>query len=145
MSGPSIPYFPVNTLYEWTDFRGYGLRTATAYILVYDITSEESFQYIRSIREQIFESRPMHDVPMFVVGNKHDLSEDRGRPLREVSNLVKKHWKCGYIECSAKYNWHIVMLFKELMKGIDCIDHHTHKATSSRVQEALRRNRCVIL
>ena len=41
---PVIPYFPVNSLYEWTDYRGYGLRNATAYVLVYDITSEESYQ-----------------------------------------------------------------------------------------------------
>ena len=64
---PYIPYFPVSSLYEWTDFRGYGLRNATAYILVYDITSEDSFQYIKNIREQILESRDMHDVPIFVV------------------------------------------------------------------------------
>ncbi len=41
---PVIPYFPMNSIYEWTEYRGYGLRNATAYILVYDITSEESFQ-----------------------------------------------------------------------------------------------------
>ncbi|XP_076435015.1 ras-like protein family member 10B [Babylonia areolata] len=141
---PYIPYFPVSSLYEWTDFRGYGLRNATAYILVYDITSEDSFQYIKNIREQILESRDMHDVPIFVVGNKHDLAEERGVPRREVANLVKKQWKCGYIECSAKFNWHIMLLFKELMKNIDCID-YGHKPTSVRVQDALRRNRCLIL
>ncbi|KAL3857436.1 hypothetical protein ACJMK2_012107 [Sinanodonta woodiana] len=141
---PYIPYFPVNSLYEWTDFRGYGLRNATAYILVYDITSEESFQYIKNIRDQILESRDMHDIPLFVVGNKHDLSEERGISRREVASMVKKHWKCGYIECSAKCNWHVVLLFKELMKTIDHID-YGHKPTSVRVQDALRRNRCVIL
>lgn len=141
---PYIPYFPVNSLYEWTDFRGYGLRHATAYILVYDITSEESFQYIKSLREQILESRDMHEVPIYVVGNKHDLSEERGISRREVANVVKKQWKCGYIECSAKFNWHIILLFKELMKTIDIID-YGHKPTAVRVQDALRRNRCVIL
>ncbi|XP_059139996.1 uncharacterized protein LOC131928096 [Physella acuta] len=144
---PYIPYFPVNSLYEWTDFRGYGLRNATAYVLVYDITSEESFEYIKSLRLQILESRNCHDVPIFVVGNKHDLAEEKGVPrreVREVANMVKKQWKCGYIECSAKYNWHIMLLFKELMKTVDYID-YGHKPTSMRVQDALRRNRCLIL
>lgn len=142
---PVISYFPINSLYEWTDYRGYGLRNATAYILVYDISSDESFQYIKSIREQILESRNMHDVPLFVVGNKQDLgsSDGRGVTRREVANIVKKQWKCGYIECSAKYNWHIVMLFKELMKSIDYID--TGHKPLMRVQDAFRRNRCVIL
>ncbi|XP_053375074.1 ras-like protein family member 10B [Mercenaria mercenaria] len=141
---PYIPYFPVNSLYEWTDYRGYGLRNASAYILVYDITAEESFHYIKNLREQILESRDMHDIPLFVVGNKYDLSEERGISRREVASLVKKHWKCGYIECSAKYNWHVILLFKELMKTIDYID-YGHKPTSLRVQDALRNNRCVIL
>ncbi|XP_074643539.1 ras-like protein family member 10B [Tubulanus polymorphus] len=143
---PVIPYFPMSSLYEWTEFRGYGLRNATAYILVYDVSSDESFHYIRSIREQIIESRNMHDVPIIVVGNKQDLgnSDGRGVTRREVANMVKKQWKCGYIECSAKFNWHIVMIFKELMKTIDYID-YGHKPTSVRVQDALRRNRCVIL
>jgi Ras-like protein family protein 10B len=142
---PCIPYFPVSSLYEWNDYRGYGLRSATAYVLVYDITSEDSFQYVKNMREQIMESRDLHDVPVFVVGNKHDQTEERPGPSRrEMANMVKKQWKCGYIECSAKYNWHIVMLFKELMKAIDSID-LAHKNTSMRVQDALRRNRCVIL
>lgn len=141
---PVLPYFPVNSLYEWTDFRGYGLRNASAYILVYDISSDESFQYIRSLHQQMVESRDLHDVPVFVAGNKHDLSFERGMPRREVAMQVKKQWKCGYIECSAKYNWHIIMLFKEIMKLIDNID-YSHKPTSARVQDAFRRNQCVIL
>ena len=141
---PMIPYFPLDSLYEWTDFRGYGLRNATAYVLVFDITNEESFNYVRSLREQIIEGHAgAHDIPILVVGNKYDLKEDRNTSKREVANIVKKQWKCAYMECSAKYNWHIVLLFKELMKVIDQID-YGHKA-SMRVQNAFRRNKCVIL
>ncbi len=44
------------------------------------------FQYIRSLREQIVDSRDTHDIPIFIVGNKHDLSDDRDIhvPRREV-------------------------------------------------------------
>ena len=109
---------------------------------MYDITVEESFQYIKNLREQIIESRDMHDVPLFIAENKHDLSEERGISGREVASTVKEQWKCGYIECSAKFNWHVILLFKELMKTIDYID-YDHKPTSLR--GALRNNRCVIL
>ncbi|KAK2161885.1 hypothetical protein LSH36_108g05027 [Paralvinella palmiformis] len=142
---PMIPYFPISSLYEWSDYRGCGLRNATAYVLVFDITNEESFHYIRSIRDQILASRNgAHDLPILVVGNKFDLNEDRNTSKREVASVVKKQWKCAYIECSAKYNWHIVLLFKELMKLIDHID-YGHKPASIRMQDAFRRNRCVIL
>jgi len=145
MDYPTISQFPVDSLYEWTHYRGYRLRTATAYILVYDVTSEQSFQYIHALRDQIFSSRNMHDVPVFVVGNKHDLHDERGMSRREVITIIKKQWKCsGYIECSAKHNWHIIMLFKEIMRSID--DHeHTYKQTGTRMQNVLGRNKCVIL
>ena len=142
---PMIPYFPVNSLYEWTDYRGFSLRTATAYVLVFDITNDDSFQYVKTLHDQIIESRNTHDVPIFVVGNKHDLGGDRNISKREVANIVKKQWKSGYIECSAKYNWHVVVLFKEVMKAVDYIDGGGHKPASLRMQDALRRNRCTIL
>ena len=153
---PVIPYFPANSLCEWTDFRGYGLRTATAYVLVFDITNDETFQYVKMLREQIIESKgnSNHEVPIFVVGNKHDLSaanEDgknngHNHHKREVANLIKKQWKCAYVECSAKYNWHVVMIFKELMRAVDTNDFNAHKpTTTTRVQDAFRRNKCVIL
>lgn len=67
---PVISYFPGNSFYEWSDFRFYGLRSATAYVLVYDLSNAETFQYIRTLREQMAESRDMRNVPLLVVGNK---------------------------------------------------------------------------
>lgn len=41
---PAIPYFPVSSHLEWTDFRYYGLRSATAYVLVFDLSNQDTFQ-----------------------------------------------------------------------------------------------------
>lgn len=144
---PVISFFPATSLSEWSHFKGYCLRQADCYILVYDLTRQDTLQHIKKLKEQIFRSRNMHDVPVFVVGNKHDLKQDeeRTKDKREMQNVIKKQWKCAaYIECSALYNWHVVTLFHDVMKAIDKIDHE-HKSTSVRVQEAFRRNRCVIL
>lgn len=54
--------------------RYYGLRSATAYILVFDVNLPETFQYVKNMREQILQSRAK-EVPILVVGNKHDLGE----------------------------------------------------------------------
>ncbi|RZF42104.1 hypothetical protein LSTR_LSTR006697 [Laodelphax striatellus] len=64
---PAIPYFPANSFYEWTEYRFYGLRSATAYVLVFDLTNVDTFQYIRTLREQMAESRDMRTVPLLVV------------------------------------------------------------------------------
>ncbi|XP_075218010.1 ras-like protein family member 10B [Lycorma delicatula] len=161
---PAIPYFPVNSFYEWTEFRFYGLRSATAYVLVFDLSNTDTFQYIRTLRDQIAESRDIRNVPLLVVGNKQDLLVSAGSSAtncrgnnnrrRDIMNLVKKHWKCGYVECSARYNWRVVAVFKELMKTIDSMESagggtQGHKEVCSpmidNIHEALDRNKCSIL
>ena len=141
---PSLCYFPTDTLTEWTHYRGYQLLSADAYILVFDITSDDSFQYIKDLREQIVASRHLHDIAIFVVGNKQDLNDDRTMSRREIQHIIKKQWKCSaYLECSAKHNWHIVNLFKEILKTIDD-NEHIPKATGVTMQDVLNRNKCVI-
>ena len=84
------------------------------------------------------------ETPIIIVGNKRDLQRGRVIPRWNVSHLVRKTWKCGYVECSAKYNWHILLLFSELLKSVGCARcKHVHAAL--RFQGALRRNRCAIM
>ena len=68
------------------------------------------------LREQMYEARDMRGVPLLVVGNKQDKLSDPAIPTakhRDIVNLVRKHWRCGYVECSAKYNCRIVqVIFK---------------------------------
>lgn len=44
---PTISYFPSNAFCEWTDYRGCALRSASAYVLVFDLTSPSSFHYVK--------------------------------------------------------------------------------------------------
>ncbi|XP_025159629.1 ras-like protein family member 10B isoform X2 [Harpegnathos saltator] len=122
---PTIPYFPVSSHLEWTDFRYYGLRSATAYVLVFDLSNQDTFQHIRTLRDQIYEARDMRGVPLLVVGNKQDeLSQAvaSGTRYRDIVNLVRKHWRCSYVECSARFNCRVVQVFRELMKSIQAIE-----------------------
>ncbi|XP_071448213.1 uncharacterized protein [Hetaerina americana] len=188
---PPVPYFPVDSLLEWTDYRSYGLRSATAYVLVFDLSNAaDTFRHIKCLREQMAGSRDMRNVPVVVVGNKHDrlnenvlitnnnhppgsffgvtcppsspsqespgvggvspaespqdeqgpthassvllqqahqqmlmqqssLAVAEGRERREIARVVRKRWKWRYVECSAKYNWRVVEVFKELMRAVD--------------------------
>ncbi|XP_030883315.1 ras-like protein family member 10B isoform X1 [Leptonychotes weddellii] len=131
---------------EWADACCRGLRSVHAYILVYDICCFDSFEYVKTIRQQILETRVIgtSETPIIIVGNKRDLQRGRVIPRWNVSHLVRKTWKCGYVECSAKYNWHILLLFSELLKSVGCARcKHVHAAL--RFQGALRRNRCAIM
>ncbi len=83
-------------------------------------------------------------MPILVVGSKRDLQRHRFTQRRAVSVLVKKTWKCGYVECSAKYNWHVLLLFKELL-GIAVARGLRPNHTSIRLQGALQGNRCNVM
>jgi len=87
------------------------------------------------------------------------------------ANVVRKQWKCCHVECSARYNWRIVALFRELMKSVDHAVRLRHQqrstasgvvepashlttylnsgggggASNSRLTDAFRQNSCVIL
>ncbi|TFK01226.1 Ras-like protein family member 10B [Platysternon megacephalum] len=141
---------PLSSLYslpqEWSDLKCRGLRNTNAYVLVYDICNPESFEYVKMIQQQILENRTggNNEAPIIVVGNKRDQQKQRFTPRRTLSVLVKKSWKCGYMECSAKYNWHIVLLFKELLSSAlaqGCKHHHS----SMRLQGALHTTRCSLM
>ncbi|XP_006009014.1 ras-like protein family member 10A [Latimeria chalumnae] len=146
MDVPPLPSFPTSSSQEWMDSRSRGVRNANAYVLVYDIGCLESFEYVKMIRQQIVDNRTgnLNEAPIIVVGNKRDQQKQRFTPRRTVSVLVKKTWKCGYIECSAKYNWHIMLLFKELLStAVARSCKHNH--SSMRIQGALHRNRCSLM
>ncbi|PKU32459.1 ras-like protein family member 10b [Limosa lapponica baueri] len=127
MDFPPITAFPVNTLQGWEPKNK-------------SKTGPEGRRRSRTPGRVIGTS----ETPIIIVGNKRDLQRGRVIPRWNVSNLVKKTWKCGYIECSAKYNWHILLLFSELLKSVGCARcKHVH--TTIRFQGALRRNRCTIM
>uniref|UniRef100_A0A4W4FSG1 Small monomeric GTPase n=1 Tax=Electrophorus electricus TaxID=8005 RepID=A0A4W4FSG1_ELEEL len=119
-----------------------------AYILVYDICCVESFEYSISCYSPTphthLQRKSSSEVPILVVGSKRDLQRHRFTQRRAVSVLVKRTWKCGYVECSAKHNWHVLLLFKELL-GIAVARGLRHNHTAIRLQGALQRNRCCVM
>ena len=143
---PTINSFPLNSLSEWNAFPGYSLRHIDAIVLVFDITNVDSFKHVEGLRQQIMKSYVTPNVRLIVVANKCDVIDETQQHIsrRDVATIVKKQWRCPYIEISAKHNWRVTSAFRELMQIIDTGE-LPHKTTSSRVQSALRRNSCVIL
>ncbi|XP_047737294.1 ras-like protein family member 10A, partial [Hyalella azteca] len=98
----------------------------------------------------IQESRDLHEVALLVVGNKRDLLPDTryaAERSREMASLVRKQWKAGYVEVSAKYNWRVVAAFRELIAAVE----ETRARDSSRphnlheLHEAIESSKCTIL
>ena len=90
----------------------------------------------------------MRETGVLVVGNKKDLVNDV-RNSRDIAGVVKKHWKASYIEVSAKHNWHVVSLFRELLLALeDARDHHGKDGRPHNLQElheVIEHSKCNIL
>ncbi|KAF3430527.1 hypothetical protein E2986_12574 [Frieseomelitta varia] len=80
---PMIPYFPVSSHLEWTDFRYYGLRSANAYVLVFDLSNQDTFQVCM---QKIY----------IVTTMKYVLSVVAAKPAFAI-NLPFVYWFCSMI------------------------------------------------
>ena len=83
------------------------------------------------------------EAPILVVGNKRDRQRLRFGPRRALAALVRRGWRCGYLECSAKYNWHVLRLFRELLRCALVRARPAHPAL--RLQGALHPARCSLM
>lgn len=65
---------------EYSAMREQYMRTGEGFLLVYSITSRESFEEITTFQQQILRVKDKDYFPMVVVGNKCDLEHERKVP-----------------------------------------------------------------
>jgi small GTP-binding protein len=62
---------------EYSAMREQYMRTGEGFLLVYSITSRQSFEEILTFQQQILRVKDKDYFPMIVVGNKCDLENER--------------------------------------------------------------------
>jgi GTPase KRas protein len=62
---------------EYSAMREQYMRTGEGFLLVYSITSRQSFEEIMTFQQQILRVKDKDYFPIIVVGNKCDLESDR--------------------------------------------------------------------
>lgn len=87
------------------------LRKAEGVILVYDITSQESFQKIDFWKKEL-QSKNSNSKVLMLVGNKIDLDKEREVSFQE-GEAKAKEIGCSFIETSAKTNHNIKECFEK--------------------------------
>merc|ERR1712166_605481 len=108
------------------------LRGALAGIIVYDITSRESFEHVDGWLEDLRKVRGEEAI-VAIVGNKCDL--DQGNGARQVSTaegeaLAKKHGAKIFREASAKTGHGVEAVFEDVARDL----------TTTQFQESGARN-----
>jgi Ras-like protein family member 10B len=146
---------------DWV--RMYCFRRAHLFLLIFDINREETFTYIKHIYRDIIRIRYSTDsnmnidmttdepydtsrmnIPVIVIGNKVDFISTDMRfsnltltHFRDIQQYVKKHFQADTILCSAKYHWHLVVLFKDVCHLLETVEDTTAKQV---LQQTKRRN-----
>lgn len=83
-----------------------------AIVLVYDITSKNSFDALEEERKYLADNYP--DVPLILIGNKTDLNNQREVPAEEAKAYADLH-SMSFLEMSAKDDVNVQELFNSII------------------------------
>ncbi|RMZ18619.1 hypothetical protein D0859_17243 [Hortaea werneckii] len=92
------------------------IRDSSVAVVVYDITSQKSFQQTRKWVDDVRGERG-NDVIIVLVGNKTDLNEKREVTAAQGEEEAKKH-NLMFIETSAKVGHNVKALFKRIAQAL---------------------------
>jgi small GTP-binding protein len=91
------------------------------YLLVYDVTSRQSFRVVQHIYDKICNAflgdTTNRFIPIVLVGNKCDLDHDRSVSCEEGRQLAQE-WQCAFVEVSAKHDENIKAAFHQLLQQV---------------------------
>jgi len=104
---------------EYSALRDQYMKTGEGFVLVYSITSSNSFEAAAKLRTSILRIKEdIPDVPIILVGNKCDVESERAVPTDDGRKAAER-WTSGFIECSAKTNKYVNEVFFELVRLIN--------------------------
>ena len=104
---------------QFASMRDLYIKNGQGFVIVYSITSLQTFQDIKTMKEQIARVKGTDRVPVLLVGNKSDLEH-----LREVStsegHSLAQSWGCPFLEASAKSTLNVNEVFIEIVREMNC-------------------------
>jgi len=110
------------------------LRSALGFLLVYDITSRQSFNEVTRFHDEILQTKDLATYPaMVLLGNKVDLADRRQVKTAEGEELARR-FRCQFMECSAKFRENIDESFHAVVRAVR---KYNHKSILDRTADLL--------
>ncbi|XP_021958232.1 ras-related protein Rap-2a [Folsomia candida] len=117
--------------YEFPAMKTLNIASSNAFIIVYAVDDDTSFDEMLTLRNQVVQSKG-DGIPLVVVGNKTDLDSEEHRVDENQAQKVVNRWNHGFVLCSAKTGDRVTDVFKELL---------TQAKVTYRLSPALRKRR----
>ncbi|CAF2522862.1 unnamed protein product [Rotaria sp. Silwood2] len=103
---------------QFASMRDLYIKNGRGFLVVFSLTSWQSFLDARTIREQILRVKGTDNVPICLVGNKCDASLQRQVTPDDALALAQA-WTCPYVETSAKLAINVNDTFAEIVREIN--------------------------
>jgi len=104
---------------EYSALRDQYMKTGEGFVLVYSITSRQSFEFTLKLRTNVMRMKNEdHQFPMVLAGNKKDLASERQVSESEGKDQAEK-FGVPFLETSAKTNENVNQVFFSLVRQIN--------------------------
>jgi len=104
---------------EYSALRDQYMKTGDGFLLVYSITSKQSFEFAGKLRLNTMRMKGENsNFPIVLVGNKKDLESERQVQLDEGKNLAEK-WGVPFLETSAKSGENAAEPYSQIVRLIN--------------------------
>ena len=103
---------------QFASMRDLYIKNGRGFLVVFSLTSWQSFLDVRTVREQILRVKGTDQVPICLVGNKCDASLQRQVTPDDALALAQS-WTCPYVETSAKLAINVNDTFAEIVREIN--------------------------
>jgi small GTP-binding protein len=124
---------------EYYTIRNNSAQNADGIILVYSITSLNSFEEAIGIIEEIIIIKEKK-IPVILVGNKSDLRKEREVP-DTYGKKIEEKYKFIFYETSAKYNVYADEIFFEIIREI----RKEKNKNNEKIERKEKKKSCIIL
>lgn len=104
---------------QFASMRDLYIKNGQGFIIVFSLTSKQSFNDSKLIREQILRVKGTEKVPIVLAANKSDLTETEREVSIEEGYTLANEWCVPYIETSAKNSTIVNCLFAEIVKEMN--------------------------
>ncbi|TKR60439.1 hypothetical protein L596_027686 [Steinernema carpocapsae] len=105
---------------QFASMRDLYIKNGQGFVVVYSITSQQTFHDIKSMRDQIVRVKGTDHVPILLVGNKCDLTHQR-QVRHEDGLALAEYWSSPFVECSAKNSQNVNTVFSEIVREMNYV------------------------